>query len=404
MKLYLEALEIIKSEFKTIPQELESISLSDSLSRILAEDVYADVDQPPFDNSAVDGYAVVFNDQVRRWKLIGEISAGNFQTFVLNDNNNAVSIMTGSQIPEGCTAVIPIEDVEVVGTTIQLRSGAKYFNGINIRKKAEYMQKGQLAVSKNTLITPAHIMQLADCGKSAVKVHKKLTAAILSTGDELIDISEKPEADKIRATNIYALEALSRKYDFNILNLGIVKDDEELIALKVDCALTSKIDLLVTTGGVSVGEYDLLKSIFERMGVERKFWQANIKPGKPIYFGTHQSSSGIKLVFGLAGNPVSAFVNFYVFILPALESYYSTSFTRKIKAKLTHDLEKKDGKRHFIRGIYSFDENDKVYIVEDIGPQSSGNISGLSKANCLIIFEEVKNKISKGEFVECIVM
>ena len=403
MKPYLEALEIIKSEFKKIPQELESISLSDSLNRILAEDVYADVDQPPFDNSAVDGYAVVFNDQVRQWKLIGEISAGNFQTFALN-NDSAVSIMTGSQIPEGCTAVIPIEDVEVVGATIRLRSGAKYFKGMNKRKKAEYMQKGQLAVSKNTLITPARIMQLADCGKSTAKVHKKLTAAILSTGDELVDISEKPKADKIRATNIYALEALFRKYDFNILNLGIVKDDEELIALKVDCALTSKIDLLVTTGGVSVGEYDLLKSIFERMGVERKFWQANIKPGKPIYFGTHRSSSDIKLVFGLAGNPVSAFVNFHVFILPALENYYSTSFTRKIKAKLAHDLEKKDGKRHFIRSIYSFDENEKVYIVEDIGSQSSGNISGLSKANCLIIFEEVKDKISKGEFVECIVM
>ena len=129
MKLYLEALEIIKSEFKKIPQELESISLSDSLNRILAEDVYADVDQPPFNNTAVDGYAVVFNDQIKQWKLIGEISAGNFQIFAL-DNNSAVLIMTGSQIPEGCTAVIPIEDVEVVGTTIQLRSGAKYFNGI----------------------------------------------------------------------------------------------------------------------------------------------------------------------------------------------------------------------------------------------------------------------------------
>ncbi len=402
MKLYSEALEIIKSEFKKIPQGLESLSLSDSLNRILAEDVYADVDQPPFNNTAVDGYAVVFNDQIKQWKLIGEISAGNFQIFAL-DNNSAVLIMTGSQIPEECTTVIPIEDVEVVGTTIQLRSGAKYFKGMNIRKKAEYMQKGQLAVSKNTSITPAHIMQLADCGKSTVKVHKKLTVAILSTGDELVDISEKPKADKIRATNIYTLEALFRKYDFNILNLGMVKDDEVLIMLKVDCALTSRIDLLVTTGGVSVGEYDLLKSIFERIGVERKFWQANIKPGKPIYFGTHRSPSDIKLVFGLAGNPVSVFVNFYVFILPALEDYYSISFTRKIKAKLAHDLEKKDGKRHFIRGIYSFDENEKVYIVEDTGSQSSGNISGLSEANCLIILEEIKNRISKGEFVECIV-
>ena len=403
MKSYSEALEIIKEEFEKIPKQTEPVQLLESLNRVLAEDVYADVDQPQFDNSAVDGYAVVFNSRSRKWEIIGEISAGNYQHFSLADEN-AVFIMTGSQIPANCTAVIPIEDVDVDGSEVKLSSKASYFDGMNIRKKSEYMKQGQLAVSKNVLITPAHIMQLAECGKSTVIVYKKLTAAILSTGDELIDISERPTGDKIRATNIYALEALLRKFGFNILNLGTVKDDEELIRLKVQSALESKIDLLITTGGVSVGEYDLLKSIFEKFGVERKFWRANIKPGKPIYFGTHRSKSNIKLIFGLAGNPVSSFVNFYAFIIAALENYYSVSFSQKIKAKLLHSTMKKDGKKHFVRGVVSFSDDKKVYTVGIVGSQSSGNISGLSRANCLFILEEEKNNYSQGDYVECIMM
>ena len=403
MKSYSAALEIIKEEFKKIPKQTEPVPLLDSLNLILAEDVYADVNQPQFDNSAVDGYAVTFNSRTKKWKIIGEISAGNYQHFSL-DNDSAVFIMTGSRIPANCTAVIPIEDVDVDGSIIKFSAKANYFDGMNIRKKSEYMMQGQLAVSKNVLITPAHIMQLAECGKSTVSVYKKLTAAILSTGDELIDISEKPTGDKIRATNIYAIEALLRKYGFNILNLGTVKDDEELITLKVQSALESKIDFLITTGGVSVGQYDLLKLIFEKLGVERKFWRANIKPGKPIYFGTHRSESNLKLIFGLAGNPVSSFVNFYVFIIAALESYYSISFTQKIKAKLSHPIMKKDGKRHFIRGVVSFKDDKEIYTVEKVGSQSSGNIYGLSKANCLFILEEEKNNYSQGDYVECIMM
>ena len=403
MKSYAEALEIIKEEFKKIPKQIETVQLLESLNRVLAEDVYADVDQPQFDNSAVDGYAVVFNSRTKKWKMIGEISAGNYQHFSI-DNDSAVFIMTGSQIPTHCTAVIPIEDVDADGSIVKLSAKANYFEGMNVRKKSEYMKQGQLAVSKNVLITPAHIMQLAECGKSTVIVYKKLTAAILSTGDELVDISEKPTGDKIRATNIYAIEALLRKYGFNILNLSTVKDDEELITLKVQSTLESKIDLLITTGGVSVGQYDLLKSIFEKLGVERKFWRANIKPGKPIYFGTHYSESNIKLIFGLAGNPVSSFVNFYAFIIAALESYYSVSFTQRIKAKLLHSIIKKDGKKHFIRGVVSFDDDKKAYAVERAGSQSSGNISGLSRANCLFILEEEKNNYSERDFIECIMM
>ena len=403
MKSYYEALEQIKDEFKKIQKQTETVQLTESLSRVLAEDVFADVDLPPFDNSAVDGYAVIFNKHSKKWEITGEISAGNYQHLSLN-NDSAVFIMTGSQIPANCTAVIPIEDAAVDGGIIRLAAGAHYFDGMNIRKKSEYMQQGQLAISKNVLITPSHIMQLAECGKSTVVVYKKLTAAILSTGDELVDISERPEGDKIRATNIYTLEALLKKYGFNILYLGVVRDDEELITLKVQSALESKIDLLITTGGVSVGEYDLLKSIFEKLGVERKFWQTNIKPGKPIYFGTHQSKSNVKLIFGLAGNPVSSFVNFYAFIIAALESYYSVSFTQKIQAKLFRPIVKKDGKRHFVRGVVSFNDDKKVYEVESIGSQSSGNISGLSKANCLFILEEGKNNYAQGDYVECIMM
>lgn len=401
MLSYNEALEIIKTATDELKKEIIEVNLLDSLNYVLSENIYADTNQPLFDNSAVDGYAVKFDPNIREWELIGELPAGNYREYLLT-NSTTVNIMTGGKIPENCTTVIPLEDVDVTGGRVKLKEGIEIRDGMNIRHLGENIHKGELAVSKNTLISAHKISVLAACGKAKVKVFKWLKVGVFSTGDELIDISETPTEDKIRATNIYSLIAMLKHFNFEPVNLGFTDDNRDKIKEKVKEALESDIDILLTTGGVSVGKYDYLKEIFEELGVGEKFWRAYIKPGKPIYFGIYRKQGKTKLVFGLAGNPVSSFVNFYVYFLPAIEKLYSIKFDNKFRAKLKDTLKKKDGKRHFIRGIFEFDNTGKFFVVQRAGSQSSGNMVGLSNANCLIIFEEEKRVLGKGDFVECI--
>ncbi len=401
MLSYNEALEIIKNNISLLEKREVEVDLLNSVNHILSNDILSDVNQPAFDNSAVDGYAIIFNEKYSSWKLIGEIKAGNFFEFTLSETT-AVSIMTGGKIPKGCTAVIPIEDVIVEDELVQLKAGVKTFNGKNIRKKGENLKLDQVAVSQNTLITTAHISALADCGCSTVKVFKPLKVAVLSTGDELVDLDETPTEDKIRATNIYSILALLKQFNLDGVNLGFSNDDKEAIKKKIKLALESDIEILLTTGGVSVGKYDFLKEVFEELGVERKFWRVYIKPGKPIYFGVFEKDGKYKLIFGLAGNPVSSFVNIYAFLIPALEEYYKINYNNQFYARVKSPFKKNDSKRHFVRGNYSLCDGHQVFEVSDTNSQSSGNMAGLSNANCLIILDEEKNIYEKGELVKCI--
>ncbi len=401
MLSYTEALKIIKENFNLLQDKIVEVRILDSVNHILAENVYADINMPPFDNSAVDGYGVNYNSEIEEWELIGEESAGNYIDIFV-DEKSTVNIMTGGQVPNSCTTVVPLEDVIIEKNRVKLKNDVSIHDGMNIRRLGENIRRGDLAISKNTMISTHKISLLAACGKSKVKVYKPLKVGVLSTGDELVDVNKVPTGDKIRATNLYSIIALLKKYHFESVNLGFVNDDRNKILKKVREALDSDIDILLTTGGVSVGKYDYLKEIFEELRVERKFWRAFIKPGKPIYFGTYNGNEKLKLVFGLAGNPVSSFVNYYVYLLPAFESKFGIQLTEKFNAKLLTSIKKKDAKRHFIRGEfgYSFEEN--CFEVKRAGSQSSGNMVGLSDSNCLMIFEEEKRMMNKGEIVECI--
>lgn len=401
MLSYNEALNIIKYNFEYLNKNIIEVDILNSVNHIIAEDVFADINMPPFNNSAVDGYGIKYDSDIREWELIGEESAGNYKEYTV-DKNTTVSIMTGGQVPESCTSVIPLEDVDVVVNSIKLKDGITIRDGKNIRKLGENIQTGELAVTKNTLINAHKISLLAACGKAKVKVYKPLKIGVLSTGDELVELKEKPTGDKIRATNLYSIIALLNKYNFEAVNFGFINDNREKIKSKIKEMLESDVDVLFTTGGVSVGKYDYLKEVFEELGVERKFWRAYIKPGKPIYFGLYQKSQKIKLIFGLAGNPVSSFVNFYVYFIPAFEQNLSVELAEKISASVVNSLTKKDGKRHFVRGNLNFNQETNSYEATSFTSQSSGNMVGLCNADCLIIFEEEKRTLEKGEIVECI--
>jgi molybdopterin molybdotransferase len=398
---YRDAMNIIAKEFEVIEARVIEVELLDCMGYVLAEDVLSDIDQPPFDNSAMDGIAVKFNSDVREWKLVGEISAGNFENHSFSENET-VRIMTGAKLPSCADTVIPIEDLDEIGEQIKLLESAKYKKNNHVRGKGENLKLGQIAVAKNTKISAINIPILAACGKTKVKVFDKFKIGILSTGDELVDISEFPGEDKIRASNIYSLQCLIKQCGHEAVSFGIVSDDRESTEKIIDEILQSDIDILLTTGGVSVGKYDYLKEILADRGVEEIFWKVNIKPGKPLYFGKYDKSTSSKYIFGIPGNPVSAYVTYLVFVQQSLDQIFGISNFETVNAVLKSNLKKKDGKRHFSRGNISWDAGNVRYVVKDVGSISSGNMASLNYANCLMIFEEDKNFAAIGEEIACI--
>ncbi len=400
MTSYNEANEIIFRELSNYKLQIEEVGLLDSTSRILAEDIFSDIDLPPFTNSAMDGFAIKFNPGITKWKIIGEISAGNFKEYNI-DEGLTVSIMTGGKIPGGADTVIPIEDVIIDRDSIILKKNATFRKGINVRLKGNDLLKDKMALSGNIIIKPRHLAVAASCGKSTLKVYKRLKIAVLATGDELVDINTRLAEDKIRSSNLYALLSAINEMNQTGINLGIVKDQEDEIRTKITSFLNSENDILVTTGGVSVGKYDYVKSIMEELGIKINFWKANIKPGKPIIFGTYNNGSTIKFLFSLPGNPVSSIVNFLIFIKNNILKLFSIGKDDLFIAELTEDIKKKDGKKHFMRGMFS-KSNDGNIFVKRVGLQSSGNLAEMGKANCLIIFEEEKRELKTGEKVFCI--
>ena len=394
-----EAYKIIEKGFNETKPGTEKVLLERSIHRTLAEEVIADVDLPPFNNSAMDGIAVKYNENIKEWKIIGEISAGNYEEFELNENS-AVMIMTGSRLPEFCDTIIPVEDIDLHQDMASLKESALTKKGVSVREKGGDLRNGETAIPKNTFLKPRHLAAAASCGKSELSVYKKLNIGVLATGDELIPVDEKPTGDKIRISNTYSLLAVIDELNMNAVNLGIVSDKKVLLLQNIADALNSNIDILITTGGVSVGKFDYVKDVFEELGVQIKFWRANIKPGKPIVFGTFNSGGHSKLVFGLPGNPVSSLVNFEIFIRENINKLYNQPKREYIEAVLKNDLKKTDKKRHFMRGVLR-KTTDGTYEVSSEFSQSSGSLVEMSKANCLIVIEEETRNPVKGKAVIC---
>ncbi len=399
---YEEANKIIAKEFSKLDLELEEVPLLESLNRVLAEDVIADVNLPPFNNSAMDGYAIRFNEKIKEWKIIGEIAAGKYSQFVINEHS-AVRIMTGGKLPDNCDTIIPIEDVDEEEGKVSLKPEVKIKKGNHIRRTGEDLKKDETAIKKFTMLKPQHLAVAASCGKSRLKIFRRLKIGVLATGDELISISETPTEDKIRTSNSFSILSLAKEMNMEAVDLGLAKDFQKEIKEKITSGLKQNIDVLITTGGVSVGKYDLMQEFFSELGIEKKFWRMNIKPGKPIYFGVLKNSDRTTLVFGLPGNPVSCFVGFLVFIKNNIEKFYRAEINRNLIAKLQNKLKKKDSKRHFMRGIVSQSAKGD-WIVTSEFTQSSSNLVETSRANCLIVVEENRINPKKGEMVECILI
>jgi molybdopterin molybdotransferase len=395
-----EALSIIIRHIKELSTPEIEVPLIEAVNHLLAEDIYTDTPLPNFTNSSMDGFAVKYHAGISNWRITGEISAGNFGEFPPLDNDSAIRIMTGGKLPPGADTIIPVEEVLENEGTIYLREGISLTKWQYVRKEGDDIAPGEIVISEGTFLGSQHIAMAAACGKSFLRVQRKIKAGILTTGDELVDITEIPSGDKVRGTNLYALLVLAGQNNMDAVNLGISGDDTNDIQQKISSALNSDIDILITTGGVSVGKYDFIEEMFEKLGAEIFFNQVNIKPGKPVVFAKYRK----KLIFGLPGNPVSSFVSFIIFIRRALEIKYGNNMVPLIYAELLENIKKEDNKRHFIRAVVFFDHIHMKYLVSKKTPQSSGNIVGLSSSNCLIIFPEDKHELPAGEQVKCILI
>jgi molybdopterin molybdotransferase len=391
--------------------ETESVLAADALGCVLAQDVVADVDIAPFDNSAMDGYAVQAADLASATesspvvlRVVDHIAAGANPTIEVT-SGQAARIMTGAPIPPGADSVVMVEysmpmdaDGQTGGT---VGFAAPTPLGAHVRLRGEDVKAGEVVLQTGEVVSPSAIGLLASVGATAVQVYRRPRVAIVVTGDELVDPAEKPGPGRIRNSNGPVLSALVTAAGGVPHVLGVAKDNEPDTEALLSRA--PEFDLMISTGGVSMGDFDVVRTVLERIGV-MDFWKVAIKPGVAQAYGT----IGETPFFGLPGNPSSTVVGFELFIRPAIRKMrgFSALHRPRVSATLAHDVRKKVGRRHFLRAILERDDapagEGVRFRVELAGKQSSAMLTTMHRANCLVSLPAEGDGAQAGAIVECI--
>ncbi len=396
-----EALARVLAAFE--PLAPERTPILEALGQVLAEDIFAEMDIPPLPNSAMDGYAVrcddtegALPDHPRRLRVVADLAAG----YVLDEPirpGTAVRIMTGAPVPPGAEAVIPFEEVERDGDDILVFR--RYPHNKNIRAAGEDVRAGQKVLARGTVLRPQEIGMLAALGHKEVLVHRRPRVALLSTGDEVIAVDAPWQPGKIRDANSYSNAAQVLRYGGVPLRLGIARDDVADLTAKIRAGLGQGADLFLTSGGVSVGDFDVVKQVLAAEG-EMAFWRVRMKPGKPLAFGHIR---GVPLL-GLPGNPVSAMVAFEIFARPAILKMLGKTQLEKptVEAVLLDEIKHKDDRRHYLR--VSLEERDGVYQARLTGDQGSGILLSMVRAQGLAIIPEDADHLPAGARVRVMML
>ena len=380
------------------PLGSEKVSILDTLGRVISEDIQANRNIPPLDNSAMDGYALKYEDVQKassndpvRLEVIEDLPAGFISKKKL-ERGKAIRIMTGAPIPKGADTVIPVEETKKEDGSVLIFKAVGL--GENIRKSGEDVKKGDRVISQGDPIRPAEVGMLASVGRSFVSVYQRPLVAILCTGDELVDVDGELDEVKIISSNSYTLSAQVKDCGAIPLQLGIAKDRKEEIEEKL--LQGTRADVLISSAGVSVGDYDFVKDVMKNLGMEMVFWKVAIRPGQPLAFGTIAG----KPVFGLPGNPVSSMISFEQFVRPSLLKMMGCRqlFRPVIEAILREEIKKIVGRRYFIRGSVSSEKGE--YFVTTTGEQGSGILRSMVKANGLIVISEEQERVRAGEKVK----
>jgi molybdopterin molybdotransferase len=398
-----EARERILSRFQ--PVKHENLPLADALNRVLAQDVRAADDLPLFDNSSMDGFALRASDvgeaapgSPRSLRVVADIPAGSNPTIVLGPGE-AARIMTGAHMPDGADAVIPVEDTDFenryAGTqapeVVSIRKAARV--GENVRKRGMDIRSGDVVLLAGRQLKPQDLGLLAMLGVSTVAVYSKPRIALISSGDELIDPDAPLERGKIRDSNSYTLAALIESAGAEPVRLGVAQDNYESVRALFERAVYLRVDLILSSAGVSVGAFDYVKDVIEADG-KMDFWRVNMRPGKPLAFGEYKQVP----IIGLPGNPVSAFIGFEVFVRPVLARLAGQSDGIRPGVRVRSEEEiLSDGRESYLRAEVR--EVDGVLTARLTGHQGSGNLYSLVQANALLIIPAGVKCVPAGQEV-----
>lgn len=359
---------------------------------ILADDIYAPIDLPPFPQSAMDGYAIKYDsliDGKNVFQLTGEIKAGSQDEVDLKDNE-AIRIFTGAPVPKNTTAIVMQEKVNANKTHIEINS-SEINPGDNIRIAGEQIKEGSLALGKGTLLTPAAIGYLCSLGLKNIKVINRPKVSIIGTGDELVSPGSPLKFGQIYESNTAALHTLLTSSGFEVGLLTKAKDNFDEILDTINKARQES-DVVIISGGISVGDYDYVGAVLNKLGVKEIFYKVNQKPGKPLFFGKLNNT----LFFALPGNPAASLVCMYEYVLPALKkmSGHSNYFPVTFKLPMETDYTKKTTRAEFLK---AYTNNESVKILEG---QSSAMLHSFSMSNALVYIPVEQTNIKAGELVE----
>jgi molybdopterin molybdotransferase len=418
-----EALTRILAHFAPLADH-ERVPVVEALGRVLVEDVPADVDLPPFDNSAMDGYAIRSEDvasasaeQPVALRVIGEIAAGSVATTPL-ESGQAYRILTGAAMPSGADSVVPYELTDgkgfggwsgeaampVAAEEREVRVFCPIEQGDNVRYAGEDQRRGTVLVRAGSVLRPGEVAVLASAGRDHAWVHRRPRVAILSTGDELVPADQVPGPGQIRDINGIALAALVRAYGGEPILLEVAADREEAVRAHLIRGIEGGADMLLSSGGVSMGDYDVVKRVLQDEG-EVGFWSIDIRPGKPLAFGHFR---GVPIL-GLPGNPVSSMVTFEVFARPALLRLAGHTRVEKVELLATalETISNTSGREHFMRGIVERrlgDAGDGEWTVHLTGEQGSNIITSMSRANALVRVPKGHTLVQPGERVRVLML
>jgi molybdenum cofactor synthesis domain-containing protein len=389
-----EAAALVLQHTPTLPSEY--VSLAESFGRVLAEDVLADGPLPPFPSSAVDGYAVRAADAGRSLRVVGESAAGRPLTASI-EPGTAARVLTGGVIPEGADCVVMVEDVRIDGDQVTVPASLRA--GVNFHRVGDDLRAGERVLAAGTRLGPADIGLAAAVGRAELAVGRRPCVALMSTGDELVEVGKTPRPGQIPDSNRWALLAALREAGAEVNLLGIAPDEPDPLRRLVTGALENA-DALVTSGGVSVGTHDLVKPLLESLGTVH-IGRVKLKPGKPFTFAT--LSDG-KVAFGLPGFPVSSLVTFEVFVRPALRKMQGfTQLARPtLPVRLAYDAQPTADRTEYQR--VTLHREGRELVAETTGSQSSSRLMSLAGAHALVRVPAGGQGIKAGTVVEAIIL
>jgi len=397
-----DAQERILSHFQ--PVTTETLPLVECANRVLAQDIAATTDLPPFDNSSMDGFAIRVADVTdaaispRSLRVVADIPAGISPTVSLAQGE-AARIMTGAQVPDGADTVVPVEDTDFINRDAGSAAPESVLinksvnRGENIRLRGMDIRAGEVVLRKGRTLKPQDLGLLSMLGYANISVHRKARVALFSSGNELLEAGAPLEPGKIRDSNSYTIAALIEEAGAEVVRLGVAKDDRESVKALLEKAATSEVDLILSSAGVSVGAFDFVKEVIEANG-KMDFWRVNMRPGKPLAFGEYKNIPFI----GLPGNPVSAFVGFEVFVrgvIGKLNGIYNAG-RRKVRVRCAEQIDS-DGRESYLRA--QVDEEDGMLVAHLTGHQGSGNLHSLVQANALLIIPAGVKCVPAGQEV-----